>query len=82
MNEEKLDKEGLRKVWLKIWSLLKLLVGDVDVTGKGDLQTQINNIGEEVEKCFQSASDGKDLLADAITGKLSLLHISEPTRPY
>lgn len=69
MNEEKLNKEGLKKVWLKIWTLLKLLVGDVDVSGKGDLQTQINNMGRKVEDFFRNVSDGKSLLADAITGK-------------
>lgn len=69
MNEEKLNKEGLKKVWLKFWSLVKVIVGDVDVTGKGDLQTQINKLDNDVEKCFRNASDGKNLLADAITGK-------------
>ena len=69
MGDEKLDKNGLIKVWLKIWTLIKLIVGDVDIVGKGDLQTQINNMGKRVSECFQSASDGKNLLADAITGK-------------
>lgn len=69
MDGEKLNKEGLKKVWLKFWSLLKVIVGDVDVEGKGDLQTQINDIDQKVEECFQSASDGKKLVADAITGK-------------
>ena len=69
MGDEKLDKNGLIKVWLKIWTLIKLIVGDVDIVDKGDLQTQINNMGKRVSKCFQSASDGKNLLADAITGK-------------
>lgn len=69
MEDEKLNKNGLIKVWLKIWTLLKLLVGDVDVTGKGDLQTQINNIDNRVDKCFRNASDGKKLIADAVTGK-------------
>ena len=69
MEDEKLNKNGLIKVWLKIWTLLKLLVGDVDVTGKGDLQTQINNIDNRVDECFRNASDGKKLIADAVTGK-------------
>lgn len=69
MGDEKLDKNGLIKVWLKIWTLIKLIVGDVDIVDKGDLQTQINNMGKRVSECFQSASDGKNLLADAITGK-------------
>lgn len=69
MSEEKLDKEGLKKVWLKIWSLLKVVVGDVDVEGKGDLQTQIDDMENKVKDCFRNASDGKKLIADAITGK-------------
>lgn len=77
MEDEKLNKNGLIKVWLKIWTLLKLIVGDVDVTGKGDLQTQINNINSIVEECFRNASDGKNLLADAITGKGVLTKVSD-----
>lgn len=69
MSEEKLDKEGLKKVWLKIWSLLKVVVGDVDVEGKGNLQTQIDDMENKVKDCFRNASDGKKLIADAITGK-------------
>ena len=69
MEDEKLNKNGLMRVWLKIWTLLKLLVGDVDVVGKGDLQTQIDHLDHRVEECFRSASDGKGLIADAVTGK-------------
>ncbi len=69
MEDEKLNKNGLAKVWLKFWTLLKVLVGDVDVTGKGDLQTQIDKIDIRVEECFRNASDGKKLIADAITGR-------------
>ena len=54
MDDEKLNKNGLIKVWLKIWTLIKLLVGDVDVSGKGDLQTQINNLGNKVNNCLGS----------------------------
>lgn len=66
---EKLNKEGLTKVWLKVWTLVKTLTGDVDVSGKGTLQAQINNLSLKTEQCFQSASDGKTLVANAITGK-------------
>lgn len=66
---EKLNKEGLTKVWLKVWTLVKTLTGDVDVSGKGTLQAQINNLSLKTEQCFQSASDGKTLVANAVTGK-------------
>lgn len=69
MSEEKLNKDGLTRVWLKVWSLVKTLVGDVDVEGKGDLQSQVDNLSRNVADCFQSASDGKKLVADAVTGK-------------
>ncbi len=77
MNDEKLDKNGLIKVWLKFWTLVKLLVGDVDIAGKGDLQTQINHIDNRVDECFRNASDGKKLLANAITGKGVLTKASD-----
>ncbi len=54
MEDKKLDGNGLMRVWLKIWTLIKLLVGDVDVSGKGDLQTQINNLGNKVNNCLGS----------------------------
>lgn len=66
---DKLNKEGLTKVWLKVWTLVKTLTGDVDVSGKGTLQAQINNLSVKTEQCFQSASDGKSLVANAVTGK-------------
>ena len=66
---EKLNKEGLTKVWLKVWTLVKTLTGEVDVSGKGTLQAQINNLSAKTEQCFQSASDGKTLVANAVTGK-------------
>ncbi len=69
MEDEKLNKNGLMRVWLKFWTLLKLLVGDVDVVGRGDLQTQIDHLDHRVEECFRSASDGKGLIANAVTGK-------------
>lgn len=69
MSEDKLNKEGLARVWLKIWSLVKVLVGDVDVKGKGSLQVQVDNLDTRVGECFRNASDGKRLVADAVTGK-------------
>lgn len=56
MSEEKLNKEGLKKVWLKFWTLIRVLVGDVDVEGKGDLQTQIDTLSRKVPA---AAKNGK-----------------------
>lgn len=45
---------------------------DTRVTGTegdiGDLQTQLNALSTQVQQCFQSASDGKSLLASTLTG--------------
>lgn len=58
----KLNDTGLRIVWDKVWQLIKSITGDVNVTEKGTLQKQIDD-------CFQSVSDGKALVASAITDK-------------
>lgn len=60
---------GMGKLWIKIFDLIKLVTGNVEVTDKGDLQTQINNLDNKVQDCFTSASDGKAAIASAITGK-------------
>ena len=49
-------------LWTKFFTLVKSITGDVDVTGKGTLQEQIDN-------CFTYASNGKKAIAAAITGK-------------
>ena len=50
------------ELWTKFFTLVKSITGDVDVTGKGTLQEQIDN-------CFTYASNGKKAIAAAITGK-------------
>lgn len=40
----KLNEDGLKIVWNKVWSLIKKITGNVDIDGKGDLQTQIDAI--------------------------------------
>ena len=52
----------LNEIWVTVFTLIKSIVGDVDVKNKGTLQKQIDD-------CFQSASDGKSAIASAITGK-------------
>lgn len=52
----------LNEIWITVFTLIKSIVGDVDVKNKGTLQKQIDD-------CFQSASDGKSAIASAITGK-------------
>lgn len=44
----KLDKTGLGRVWDRVFSLVKLLTGDVDVTGKGTLQYQIDELNRNL----------------------------------
>lgn len=52
----------LNEIWVTVFTLIKSIVGDVDVKNKGTLQKQIDD-------CFQSASNGKKAIASAITGK-------------
>jgi len=52
----------LNEIWITVFTLIKSIIGDVDVKNKGTLQKQIDD-------CFQSASDGKSAIASAITGK-------------
>lgn len=42
------DKEGEDGVWAKLWSLVKILVGDVDFESNGSLQEQIDNMQNAV----------------------------------
>lgn len=45
-NEEKkkLGPEGLGAVWTKVFSLIKIITGDVDVTKNGTIQEQITQL--------------------------------------
>ncbi len=52
----------LNEIWVTVFTLIKSIVGDVDVKNKGTLQKQIDD-------CFTSASNGKELVANAVTGK-------------
>jgi len=69
VDNKKLGSIGLKAFWIKIFSLVSLITGNVDVIGKGDLQTQIDSMSEKVDQCFTSASNGKAAIASAITGK-------------
>ena len=44
MGIEKLGKDGLDKVWKKVFSLIKILTGDVTVNRDGTLQDQIDEL--------------------------------------
>lgn len=66
---KKLGLSGLELFWENIFSLIKLVTGDVKVNSKGTLQKQIDDMSNRVDDCFRNASDGKNLIADAITGK-------------
>lgn len=53
---KKLGIEGLGAVWIKIFSLIQLVTGNVDVKNKGDLQTQINRLDQKIPS---AANNGK-----------------------
>ena len=66
---KKLGLDGLEIFWVRIFSLMKLVTGDVKVNSKGTLQEQIDDMSKKVDDCFTSASNGKKAIASAITGK-------------
>ncbi len=54
------DKEGEDGVWAKLWSLVKILVGDVDFESNGSLQEQIDNMQNAVNVQNDSISAIED----------------------
>ena len=69
MSLDKLNKNGVSSLWERIWTLIQLVTGNVDVTNKGDLQTQVDTLSDTVSDCFTNVSNGKSLVASAITDK-------------
>ncbi|MDE5698178.1 MAG: hypothetical protein K2I96_12340 [Lachnospiraceae bacterium] len=41
--------EKTENVWEKVYGFIKLVTGDVDVAGKGNLQEQIDNMGTHTD---------------------------------
>ena len=60
-------------VTVKIPSQLRTATG-----GEGELEVEGSTVGEALDSVF----DEHDGLRERITEDLSLIHISEPTRPY
>lgn len=69
MSNNKLNKDGVKAFWDRVFVLIKKIIGDVDVKNKGTLQEQVNRVSTRVEECFTSVSNGKKAVANAITGK-------------
>lgn len=69
MSNNKLNKDGVKAFWDRVFVLIKKITGDVDVKNKGTLQEQVNGVSTRVEECFTSVSNGKKAVASAITGK-------------
>ena len=69
MSNNKLNKDGVKALWDRVFVLIKKITGDVDVKNKGTLQKQVNEVSTRVEECFTSVSNGKKAVANAITGK-------------
>ena len=69
MAGNKLGKDGVGYVWSRVFNLIKLITGDVAVSEKGNLQEQVDTLSETVQDCFTSVSNGKQLVANAITDK-------------
>lgn len=69
MNNDKTDSVEVGKTWEKLFSLVKRITGDVKVSSQGTLQGQIDATNTKVDECFQNVSDGKTLVANAISDK-------------
>lgn len=66
---DKIDSTEVGGFWDKLFYLIKLITGDVKVSTKGTLQSQIDTMSTKVDDCFQNVSDGKKAVASAITDK-------------
>ena len=53
MKQKKLGGNGLEIVWKKVFSLMKIITGDVDVAGKGNLQKQISDLATGFTEKFK-----------------------------
>lgn len=69
-NFKKLGKDGLEKVWKKVFSLIKLLTGDVDVSGKGTLQEQINKKADSDHSHSVSTTSANGFMSSSDKSKL------------
>lgn len=69
MRSDKIDSTEVGGFWDKLFYLIKLITGDVKVSTKGTLQSQIDTMSTKVDDCFQNVSDGKKAVASAITDK-------------
>ncbi len=69
MSSDKIDSTEVGGFWDKLFYLIKLITGDVKVSTKGTLQSQIDEMSTKVDDCFTSVGDGKKAVASAITDK-------------
>lgn len=69
MSSDKIDSTEVGGFWDKLFYLIKLITGDVKVSTKGTLQSQIDTMSTKVDDCFQNVSDGKKAVASALADK-------------
>lgn len=73
--EKFLAGSGLNRVWEKVFSLVKILTGDVDVSTKGTLQKQLDDVraianGRKQGKVFATTDDMKTWLQNSANAGL------------
>lgn len=73
--EKFLAGSGLNRVWEKVFSLVKILTGDVDVSTKGTLQKQLDDVraianGRKQGKIFATTDDMKTWLKNSANAGL------------
>lgn len=72
---KQIDSSNLGAVWERIAQLLKKIVGDVDVSKNGTLQSQITEVSEKVET-LEKESGGLEF-GISETGCLTVTYDSE-----
>lgn len=69
--------DGNNEVWKKLWSLVNMLVGDVDFDGKGNLQEQIDSIQNGLNAQMDNVSviddDGKSIITTYADGTRAVI---------
>lgn len=76
MSIKKLGTDGLEKVWKKVFSLIKLLTGDVDVSGKGTLQEQINKKADSGHSHSAATASSNGFMSSSDKSKLDGIAVS------
>lgn len=68
--------------WEKVWSLVRMLVGNVDITNKGNLQDQIGNVDIENRGSLQDQIDNMQNAVNVQNDSISVIEDKVITTTY